>query len=311
MCDDTVFELRDNKKLYDVLGVPKSATQTEIKKAYHKLAIAYHPDKNPAGAEKFKEISFAYKILSDEEQRTKYDSMKLREHIQKQYDPMMDPNVELTAEQLRQFVESLRSDESEKHKKKMEFEEKRHEEYRRREAFDRANPHFQMPQVPSMPSCVQHFKSTSADLHSRLHSHSNSLNNLHRYSTPDILDDFAKEVLEGNNNNSRPMPSTARGPNTSSSASNAVKQAMLHEFRNRGGLAAAAKKTTTTTASPAPKLPEGLKPQVPTYEADVECIRIRGANFNYKTYVENGRREKQPIASAILADALNEYDPLR
>lgn len=61
---------------YEVLGVAKTATQDEIKKAYKKLARKYHPDLNPgnkAAEEKFKEISEAYSVLGDEEKRKKYD----------------------------------------------------------------------------------------------------------------------------------------------------------------------------------------------------------------------------------------------
>jgi molecular chaperone DnaJ len=60
---------------YEVLGVPKAAGKDEIKSAYRKLALQYHPDRNKsAGAEeKFKEISEAYAVLSDDEKRKRYD----------------------------------------------------------------------------------------------------------------------------------------------------------------------------------------------------------------------------------------------
>lgn len=60
-------------KLYEVLGVHKNATDAEIKKNYRKLAKEFHPDKNPEAGEKFKEISFAYDILSDPDKRATYD----------------------------------------------------------------------------------------------------------------------------------------------------------------------------------------------------------------------------------------------
>ena len=61
-------------KLYDNLGVATDATQEQIKKAYHKQALKNHPDKNPKGAEKFKEASEAFEILSDPEKRKNYDN---------------------------------------------------------------------------------------------------------------------------------------------------------------------------------------------------------------------------------------------
>jgi len=63
------------KDYYDILGVSKSASETEIKSAYRKLARAHHPDvdKSSGSAEKFKEISEAYQILSDPNKRKTYD----------------------------------------------------------------------------------------------------------------------------------------------------------------------------------------------------------------------------------------------
>lgn len=61
---------------YEVLGVSKSASADEIKKAYRKLALKYHPDKNPddkAAEEKFKEAAEAYDVLSDDQKKARYD----------------------------------------------------------------------------------------------------------------------------------------------------------------------------------------------------------------------------------------------
>lgn len=66
----------DKRDYYEVLGVSKTATADEIKKAYRKLAIKYHPDKNPddkAAEEKFKEAAEAYDVLSNDEKRQRYD----------------------------------------------------------------------------------------------------------------------------------------------------------------------------------------------------------------------------------------------
>lgn len=68
--------MADKRDYYEVMGVPKNATDAEIKKAYRKLAKKYHPDLNPGdkNAEvKFKEVNEAYEVLSDKDKRARYD----------------------------------------------------------------------------------------------------------------------------------------------------------------------------------------------------------------------------------------------
>ncbi|NP_001125972.1 dnaJ homolog subfamily B member 9 precursor [Pongo abelii] len=66
-----------SKSYYDILGVPKSASERQIKKAFHKLAMKYHPDKNksPDAEAKFREIAEAYETLSDANRRKEYDTL--------------------------------------------------------------------------------------------------------------------------------------------------------------------------------------------------------------------------------------------
>jgi len=64
------------KDLYEVLGVDKNADEGTIKKAYRKMAMQYHPDRNPgdkAAEEKFKEAAIAYEVLSDADKKARYD----------------------------------------------------------------------------------------------------------------------------------------------------------------------------------------------------------------------------------------------
>ena len=67
------------KDFYKILGVSKDASEAEIKKVYRKLAREFHPDSNPGNPKaeaKFKEISEAFSVLSDVEQRKEYDAVK-------------------------------------------------------------------------------------------------------------------------------------------------------------------------------------------------------------------------------------------
>ena len=72
-----LIKSNDSDDYYKILGIKKNATETEIKKAYRKLALKWHPDKNPnnreEAEEKFKKINEAYSILSDKNKRNEYD----------------------------------------------------------------------------------------------------------------------------------------------------------------------------------------------------------------------------------------------
>ncbi|CAF1540458.1 unnamed protein product, partial [Adineta steineri] len=72
---DLVEELGLNTNFYDFIGVEKTAETSEIKRAYRKLSLTWHPDKSddPNAGEKFRQLVAVYEILKDEQRRTRYD----------------------------------------------------------------------------------------------------------------------------------------------------------------------------------------------------------------------------------------------
>ena len=76
--------MAQNKDYYNILGVDKTADDKQIKSAYRKLSLKFHPDKNPGNKEaeeKFKEVAEAYRVLSNKDLRQRYDTYGTGEYV--------------------------------------------------------------------------------------------------------------------------------------------------------------------------------------------------------------------------------------
>lgn len=313
MSSEEIFELKGNTALYDALGLPKTASESDIKRAYYKLAVIYHPDKNPEGADKFKEISFAHGILSDPEQRRMYDNQTLRKHVEgkaRAYDPMMDPNVELTQDQLRNFVERLRDEQKSVANEQQAFEQRRKEEMQRRAEFEARNPHFREMNLPTVSASVESYKQnqrTTADMMR-------------------ALDELNKNRVPSNSNPFEPdLEALGGGVSSSSSSSctgmskNTLKSQMLSEFRatrRANGMSTVAEPTVVpqearSMAESSAKygLPLPTAADRASYTKQVDQARKTRSGFDYRSFVQRELVDGGVMQDAILADALADYDP--
>jgi curved DNA-binding protein CbpA len=107
--------------------------------------MEYHPDKNPNGGDKFKEIFDAYRILNDPEQKAIYDNGKTRGTIR---DLQKELAKEVSGRDLKDWVSDLMRSEREESDRRLEFERRRREEMRRRAEFDATHPNFASGTAP-------------------------------------------------------------------------------------------------------------------------------------------------------------------
>lgn len=301
-----IYELKDNVGLYDALGVAKDATEKEIRRAYYKLAVVYHPDKNPQGEEIFKEVTFAYNILADPQQRELYDRKQLKNHLQgraKEYDPAMDPTVELSQEDLRKFVEKLRETHQSKEKTLSDFELKREEEMRRRAEYDAKNPAFKAEYERQ-----RDLRRRGAAQQARAEREKES----QAVAVPSSLTfrtsaEMMKNLQEDERR--RMYGERVSSPTRRSAKLTGIKANMMNEYRvnHDSVVPAPSRGALTRTDGTEPEFVRQHQ-QVSAYSATVEDTIQQYKNYDYLDVVMKEKDDRVAMDGAILADALTQYD---
>ncbi|CBZ29703.1 putative chaperone protein DNAj [Leishmania mexicana MHOM/GT/2001/U1103] len=326
MSDDSVYALRGTSALYEVLGVSRNATQREIRQGYYRLAVLYHPDKNPEGSDVFKEVCFAHGILSDPEQRALYDSGTLRAELESKaraHGPSMDPGVELSPEDLRIFVDRIQQTQEANRQVQSTFEVRREEEMKRRAEFDAKNPSFKAEYEQARRLRQQGCGgSTSAG-----HAYASATADLSKTVPPkvrtsaEVLAELQREEEERLYGNPAIGSVNLKSSSVAGNDGLSTRQYMMSHYRAAhsevsggeslstsysGGSAAANLRLRQLQTTRLPFV--SAQCEKPQYSETISATVQAYAGYDYLTFVEGGSVDRGELAGAIMADALGNYD---
>lgn len=305
-----IYELKGNTVLYEVLGVPTTASDKDIRRAYYRIAVLYHPDKNPDGEEIFKELSFAYNILSDPEQKRKYDNGTLKNDLQqraKEYDPAMDPTVELKEEDLRKFVDMLRTQHEAKREQLSQFELRREEEMKRRAEYDARKPEFK----EEYERLRQQRRAGAVSQQAERAALRNGLPRNELVVSTGLNFRTSAEMVAHlqEEDRRRLMGERLSSPTRRASGLPNIKQKMMADYRAGEGKESGSRALTKTRQGDE-DVPDFVRQhqQVTTYSANVDETVQKYKNFDYLDVVVNEKEDREAMDGAILSDALSLYD---